>query len=264
MPNYEPKSKVTLEDLLRLKRAERPGPEFWANFDHELHQKQLTALVKKRRWWHDMPLLLGRRVFVPAGATAIVAFTLVTVRYTTTTRIAEFPNSASPIASVDPVIETLAPIVVAGLEGKHVVNFQEEVSPVAAVSAVDIDGMTGLQPVLLAPNKHETPSARSIAANLARLEQSEPELVNSVMGNRLSTPARIQMVASGQLEMEQSVTSDNSKKYRLIARYAERALSPEPSAPAPTRERIARRLGDDLGDGISRIGVVGSRVSLKF
>jgi hypothetical protein len=64
--------------------------------------------------------------------------------------------------------------------------------------------------------------------------------------------------------MEQSATSDNSKKYRLIARYAERALSPEPSAPAPTRERIARRLGDDLGDGISRIGVVGSRVSLKF
>jgi len=30
------------------------------------------------------------------------------------------------------------------------------------------------------------------------------------------------------------------------------------------RERIARRLGDDLGEGISRIGVVGSRVSLKF
>jgi hypothetical protein len=30
------------------------------------------------------------------------------------------------------------------------------------------------------------------------------------------------------------------------------------------RERLARRLGDDLNDDISRIGVVGSRVSLKF
>ena len=29
------KRPITIEDLLRLKRAERPAPEFWAEFDRE-------------------------------------------------------------------------------------------------------------------------------------------------------------------------------------------------------------------------------------
>ena len=60
MPKPDQNSKVTIEDLLRLKRAERPGPEFWVNFEQELRQKQLTALVQKRRWWHELPVLLLR------------------------------------------------------------------------------------------------------------------------------------------------------------------------------------------------------------
>jgi len=38
---------VTLEDLLRLKRAERPSEAFWGEFDRELHQRMLQTLVKK-------------------------------------------------------------------------------------------------------------------------------------------------------------------------------------------------------------------------
>lgn len=267
MPNSDPQSKVSLEDLLRLKRAERPSAEFWTNFERELHQKQLTALVKKRRWWHDMPVLLGRRVYLPAGAAAVVAFTLVTVRYTAPTQIAEIPDTASRITASDPAIETLAPTVVRSrsMESTHA-KYQEPMA-VASVQApaAEIRDVAELMPAMLASREIETPSARSIAANLARLEQSEPELVNSVMGSRLSTPARVQTVAATASAMEPVVASDSgSRKYRLIARYADRALSPEPSAPANVRDRIARRLGDDLGDGISRIGVVGSRVSLKF
>ncbi|HEY8995580.1 MAG TPA: hypothetical protein VIM71_13005 [Lacunisphaera sp.] len=268
MPSADPKSKVSIEDLLRLKRAERPGPEFWANFERELHQKQLTALVKKRRWWHDMPVLLGRRLYLPAGAAAVVAFTFVAVRYTATAPMAEIPNTASRIATADPAIETLAPTVVGSLAIESTQPKQQHQDPVAVAStpapAVEVRDTAELMPAILAAREVETPSARSIAANLQRLEQSEPELVNSVMGSRLSTPARVQTVASVESDMERSAVSDSGKKYRLIARYADRALSPEPSAPANVRDRIARRLGDDLGEGISRIGVVGSRVSLKF
>ena len=70
------KSPVSIEDLLRLKALERPDPEFWSRFERELHQKQLTALVHKRRWWHELPVVLSRRVYMPAGAAAAVAFTL--------------------------------------------------------------------------------------------------------------------------------------------------------------------------------------------
>jgi hypothetical protein len=44
-------SKITVEDLIRLKRSERPPAEFWANFEAELRTKQLSAIVGRRSWW---------------------------------------------------------------------------------------------------------------------------------------------------------------------------------------------------------------------
>jgi hypothetical protein len=68
---------VTLEDILRLKRAERPSAEFWSQFDRELRVKQLAALVEKRPWWRTISLgrILGgvRRFHLPLGATAVLA-----------------------------------------------------------------------------------------------------------------------------------------------------------------------------------------------
>jgi hypothetical protein len=68
--------KVTLDDLLRVKRAERPSSEFWTQFEAELRAKQLAALVRRRPWWSD----LGARTFgilarygLPVGAAAAVA-----------------------------------------------------------------------------------------------------------------------------------------------------------------------------------------------
>ncbi len=40
------KSKVTLEDLLRLKRHERPPAEYWARFDRELNERVWRALAQ--------------------------------------------------------------------------------------------------------------------------------------------------------------------------------------------------------------------------
>jgi len=44
-PHQTPR-KITLEDLLRLKRHERPGPEYWARFDRELNEKVWRTLVQ--------------------------------------------------------------------------------------------------------------------------------------------------------------------------------------------------------------------------
>jgi len=264
----EQKSNVTLEDLLRLKRAERPDPDFWVNFDRELRQKQLTALVQKRRWWHELPLVLSRKVYVPAGAAAIVAFTLVTVRYSNSSSVVPVENTAPHIAAIDPAVEML-PATVVGSTHRASSRYEEplapavqahrEATPVVAVAPTETTDMVGLLP-MQTTREVETPSARSIAANLANLEQDQPELANAVMGSRLSSPARAQTVAATQND----AGADSSRRYRLIARYADHSLSPEPVAPALVRERIARRLGDDVTDRISRVGVEGSRVSLKF
>src|SRR5512146_1238247 len=78
MPDQRPKlSRVTVEDLLRLKRSERPASEFWTEFERTLRQRQLAALVEKRSWWHHLAGGYGRvvRVGLPLGAVAILAVT---------------------------------------------------------------------------------------------------------------------------------------------------------------------------------------------
>lgn len=50
--NLENKKKktVSLEDLLKIKRCEKPSESFWENFDRELQQKTLQVLVEKPNW----------------------------------------------------------------------------------------------------------------------------------------------------------------------------------------------------------------------
>lgn len=49
--NHARQKEVKVEDLLRIKRAERPDDAFWNSFDRELHQRMLQTLVKKDPWY---------------------------------------------------------------------------------------------------------------------------------------------------------------------------------------------------------------------
>jgi len=52
MPDSEKNQneKISVEELLRFKRAERPDQAFWDKFDRELHQRMMQTLVKKDPW----------------------------------------------------------------------------------------------------------------------------------------------------------------------------------------------------------------------
>ncbi len=67
--------KVTLEELLRLKRHERPGPEHWARFDRELNEKVWLALANPpEEISGHIPAWLGRGLrWMAAGAASAVA-----------------------------------------------------------------------------------------------------------------------------------------------------------------------------------------------
>jgi hypothetical protein len=69
-----PRPPVGLEDLLRLKRAEQPSPQFWTDFERELRVKQLAAMVEKRPWWCAFPrvysFVLRQRAPLAAAAAA--------------------------------------------------------------------------------------------------------------------------------------------------------------------------------------------------
>lgn len=74
---------MTIEKLLQLKRAERPAPEFWSQFEQELRAKQLAAIVEKRPWWMALrlPALSPalRRFQLPVGAAAVLVVTFLIV-----------------------------------------------------------------------------------------------------------------------------------------------------------------------------------------
>jgi hypothetical protein len=50
-PTSHNSDEVSIDDLLRLKRSEKPNRQFWDQFDHELHQRMLQTLVKKESWY---------------------------------------------------------------------------------------------------------------------------------------------------------------------------------------------------------------------
>jgi hypothetical protein len=265
MPPFDQRSKITVEDLLRLKRAERPAAEFWTNFERELRQKQLTALLRKRPWWQELPQFFARRAYLPLGASAVLAFTLVSVKYYTPAQPTQAEAAPAAVAARHPAASIPTTVTLPAVVSSSLVNHSEPVAPAPSSVAAAVPSSLAtaeLLPALLAPPADETPSARSIAANLETLKQSEPELVNAVMGNRLSALPRGQYPAAPAAELA-SVPTGATRRSRILAQYTDHPLSPEPTAPAYVRERLARHLGDpDISDRISRIGLKGDQVSL--
>ena len=255
MPETNQRPKVTVEHLLHLKRAERPAPEFWAKFEQELRQKQLTALMEKRPWWQELPQFLARRVYVPIGATAVLAFTLVSVKYYAPTPIAQGEPTpmGGPVTVNREVSAPVAPVsspLVNRSESPVVVSEDRAVAA-APVSAESSTGAVELMPMLVAPREAEKPSARLLATNLARLEQPDADFIQAALSNRLSSPAHEQVAAPAAEELA-SVPTASTRRNRLLARYDGRQLSPEPSLPEVVRHRLIRGLGDPESDRSNR------------
>ncbi len=73
----KPARPVTLENLLKLKRFEKPDAPFWEKFDRQLEAKRLNILLKQEHWaWKAIKTLFRKRLGL-CSAMAGAAFTLV-------------------------------------------------------------------------------------------------------------------------------------------------------------------------------------------
>ena len=72
--NNSHEKEVKVEDLLRLKRAERPSEVFWNTFDRELHQRMLQTLVKKDPWHVQVLRGVSGRIAQTAAVGAAAVF----------------------------------------------------------------------------------------------------------------------------------------------------------------------------------------------
>ena len=271
------KTTVTLEDLLRLKRAEQPPDEFWAQFERGLRTKQLAAIVEPRPWWAPF-IRIGTRISryqLPVGATAILAITFLTVQ-----EYRPVNSSAVLEPAVAATMSVATPAVSDVRLGRAEVVTAPVVSNVGVVTAPDEQSQPTA--VAVAPAKHdnvpaapvgssshvvevnpELTSAGYMAENLAAAQAVDPELDQMLNRSLRGVEAR---PARGEPLAQVSVPGE-TRRARLLGGAAWLASASMGDSALRTNEQATRRLTERRlaeSDVTSRIDVGGNRLVVKF
>lgn len=226
--------KVSIEELLRLKRAERPPEDFWARFDAELRAKQLAALVEKPSWAGVLRARFARLALPLGAAAACVMGAAVWVQ----TR----PVPAVAVAAAtSPVTPSAAPVVSGAIAQLPVVT-EPELPALVASAPVPAAAMPEPAPVHSpAPAVAATPAVASVMS----LPFTGGTVVELPPVNE-STFAAVVMPTSAPSFAAELALTDTSP---LLAAYT--APVPDPFAAASAG--LARPLNDvRVGERISR------------
>ena len=264
MPDRKPE-KVTLEDLLQLKRAERPPAEFWTRFEQELRAKQLAAIVEKRPWWQGLSRTWVR-FSLPVGAAAALAFVLV-----------QEHNFAPGTARVSPPVAGPAVAVVSAAPADPLRPALAAVRPVTTLPAVAIamDHPTAAAPGLPEPVPVPAVSAPpaalvSWASTASPEELSIANYLNASGGLDPSRflpppPAKIETGPVGDIPANPVALAVRDQKLAQLLPRTDETAPVEAASAAQVHERISRRLSEDLlYASVHRIGLYGDRVTVKF
>ncbi len=103
-------NKISLEQLLQLKKAEQPDPAFWDKFQKEFRLRQLQTLIEKASVWSRLPQLLFARssLWVPLSSAAMVLFVLlVNFRDKSQLQSEYIETVAIASAVAEPIVEPL-------------------------------------------------------------------------------------------------------------------------------------------------------------
>jgi hypothetical protein len=115
-PTEDSRKEVKVEDLLRLKRAERPDEAFWGDFDRELHQRMLQTLVKKDPVHLQVWRALSGRLVQSIGVACAAAFLALMVVRPVFISTAPSPVSVAQVQGTVTEIAATAPVEVAMAE----------------------------------------------------------------------------------------------------------------------------------------------------
>lgn len=290
MMNHERQRPVTLEDIIRLKRAERPAAEFWVQYDRELRAKQLAALVEKRPWWRTVSfshVFAGvRRFHLPLGAAAVLAVTIFSVRgYQGAPKSGQVAE-AMPAPAVRAEPAATAPVAVAQVAVAapvEVLSVKKE-APVATVATVDVKNtafealpvsehaaagkIAAVTPLLAGVAGTDESFAGTsqgsglITENFAVLQGAEATLARDLLSPPRGFETRVLPARAKPVEpLAQMRVPSGSRRSNLIA-SATLASTTTPVLPS---DRSARGLSDErLYDTISRVNARGAGVLVKF
>ncbi len=279
-------AKITVEDLLRLKRSERPAPEFWGEFEQTLRQKQLAALVEKRSWWREFAVIYGRfgRVGLPLGAAVVLTLSFVVLRDHSQTgpELPAVSPGAPARVAVTPIHQVVEPVKSGAVATPVAARAVEAPVPVPAVknsvvaaearqpaASRAVPSIPWLADVMDDRVEAEglAPRVRSIAVNLAAVTP-EPEVLEAA-GNPFGFEERAMPAARSSRSAEvlpTAVAVTEPRRARLLAALGSSdAYAPGLAAPEHARRTVLRYLAEDGWDrSMGRLEAEGDKLSIKF
>ena len=298
------KRPVTLEDLLRLKRAERPPTEFWNDFDRELRTKQLAALMAKRPWWQTVPITgffsrLGQHR-IPLSAAAIFAITFLSIRdgdEGSVAVVAQEPlasvvseprsSSMSTLVSADPAYDSIsgfeiAPVQVALSEVEQDSGDSETVESLSNV-IVGVDLPTHSEPrfgagqvshmiPLLGANEVHAGNTRNTSARhiLASLDNLETSQLTEALGIGLLSVAPRRGFESRALPARSAAVDPLQQmtppsEFRRSRYLTAMVSTASEDSLDRTTARMAQRIsGEELYEQVQRFGTRRGGLNVKF
>ena len=274
------KRPVEIEDLLRLKRAERPPAEFWNEFDRALRAKQLAALVGRRPWWQTLPRVLAgwRRAGIPIGATAVAAITFYSLHH----HGSNAPAPAGPVNGHEGAVAQ-APTSTVRVESTAAlassdVAMKREISAVSSNAASDVTArVAATSRAAMAPSGLFVASEGSIDgasgfSSDAQLSSTLAVVPAPVVRTSLPVPQSFEVtrvVAKGApIEPLQQMAppGERTRSNKILAALIAANAS---AMPARSLERTTNRLSEEqLYDQVHRFGAYGDNRgiggSMKF
>jgi len=281
--------KVTLEQLLRVKRAEKPSPEFWAQFERELRVKQLAAIVEPRPWWAPFIRVGSRlaRYQMPVGAAAVVALTLLTVRQYDT----DNPGASRPVVpqmaaeQTEPRGPTLASSadVSAKIEDTRSTSANTRAltggvlratraAPVGShnlgAGAMLGGAASGLREEASEDAAPVSVAAQMVAANLEVVRTSEPELVpllEVALASQQSHSVQVAAVATREPLSQAGAEAAQRRSNRLLGSALPATAAVVASASSSSTLRLNRSISEErIYDSMRRGRLSAERVPIKF
>ncbi len=226
--------KITVEDLIRLKRAERPSAEFWTTFEAEMRAKQLSAIVSKRPWWDGFSRVFAivNRHQLSFGSAAAVALALAGYRYAGTH--ADAPRAPHAVSLKPAAAAAFAPSAPAPAPVSRQV-IQASASREEA-EAVSDDSAPAPRPVVTATASHLTPAPAAAADGATRAPFADGIAIT--LADFREPPS----------DFAKPAVFGSDREFETSMAPAHQPLSQDPLATMdPAAERRARLLAPALG-----------------
>ncbi len=260
---------VTIDALLKLKRTERPSPEFWQQFERELREKQLAAIVEKRPWWCAVPGVyvfavrhrLPLAAFSSSVALALVGFNAYQVFVPGTPQAAAAPASvaaevAGPVGAVALADTVSVRVATPALPAAPRVTRAASRAVVASSDALPAIPLLGDLPASGATERFDSLS-HSLAGDLTMADASGTLTGRSLlMGGREFGPRTMPVRAAVSEPLAQMQAPSEEHRSRLLAEVYPAMAGPSDMV-APASERVLGHLSDD------RLYPTGSRYDLS-